>query len=137
VTALVEPPAAMTGRADGDRTQFRPEPFRCVVSQGRSSALVALHGELDLAILDAIESVLRGLAAARRSVVLDQRGLSFLNSSGLRLIVEVAASTRRDGHDFTIVRGSAPVQRLFEITGLDGHLVFVDAPEELAAGDQP
>jgi hypothetical protein len=32
---------------------------------------------------------------------------------------------------------SSPVQRLFAITGPEGHLVFVDALEELPQAEQP
>ena len=117
----------MTNPGNRDSTELRPERFRCEVTHGHSSALVALHGELDLATVDEVDDTLRTLATTKRRVILDLRGLRFLDSSGLRLIVEIDALVRRDGCNFTLVRGPDTVQRLFVITGLDSHLVFVDA----------
>jgi anti-sigma B factor antagonist len=124
---------AVTNPADRDSTEFRPEPFRCEVTHDRWSTLVAFHGELDLARIDEVDNALRALASQQRNMILDLRGLSFIDSSGLRLIVALNALTRRAGFNFTVVRGPAAVQRSFAITGLDSRLVFVDAPEVLAS----
>jgi anti-sigma B factor antagonist len=122
------------GHVDPKRVGFRPERFRCEVTEGRASALVELHGELDLATVDEVSVALQALVTTNRSVVVDLRGLRFLDSSGLRLIVETDALARQDGFNFTLVRGPTTVQRLFVLTGLDDHLVFVDAPEDLTPG---
>jgi anti-anti-sigma factor len=59
-------------------------------------------------------------------VELDLRGVRFLDTSGLQLIVEEHRRARRDGYDLSIRRGPAAVQRVFEIAGLEGVLPFAD-----------
>jgi anti-sigma B factor antagonist len=111
---------------------FRPEPFRCDVKQGRASALVQLTGELDLATVGTVHDAIRSLMGSKRSITLDLRGLTFIDSTGLRLVLETDALARQDGFNFAVVRGPAVVQRIFAITGAEEQLVFVDAPEDLA-----
>ncbi|MBA3288587.1 MAG: STAS domain-containing protein [Acidimicrobiia bacterium] len=54
--------------------------------------------------------------------VLDLAGVTFLDSSGLRLLVD-AHQTRADAGSSLLLRSpSAPVQRLLEISGLTGYL---------------
>jgi anti-anti-sigma factor len=111
---------------------FRPDRFRCEVRQGRASAVVVVAGELDLATVGELESALQSLAKTKRAVTLDLRELRFVDSTGLRLILEIDAMARQDGFNFALVRGPETVQRIFAITGMEDHLVFVDAPEDLA-----
>jgi anti-sigma B factor antagonist len=110
---------------------FRPEPFRCDVIEGRASAVVAPHGELDLETVDEARAALRSVLT-KPSVTLDLRRLSFIDSTGLRLILEIDAHARQDGFNFFVVRGGPDIQRVFEITGVGSHLAFIDAPEDLA-----
>jgi anti-anti-sigma factor len=110
---------------------FRPESFRCDVTEGRASAVVALHGELDLETVDEARAALRSVMT-KPSVTLDLRSLSFIDSTGLRLILEIDAHARQDGFNFFVVRGGQDVQRVFDITGIADHLAFIDAPEDLA-----
>jgi anti-sigma B factor antagonist len=112
--------------------EFRPEPFRCDVKQRRASALVELTGELDLATVGAVHDALQSLMESKRSITLDLRGLTFIDSTGLRLILEIDALARQDGFNFAVVRGPQTVQRIFAITGVEEHSVFVDAPQDLA-----
>jgi anti-sigma B factor antagonist len=111
---------------------LRPEPFRCEVHEGDVSARVALHGELDLATAGEVEEALRRAAAAKRQVVLDLRGLSFIDSTGLNLVIRIDALARADGFSFSVVRAAPVVQRLFAMVGAEQHIAFVDSP---APGD--
>ena len=113
-----------------DESRFRPEAFRCVVSEGRASALVELHGELDMATGPEAEAAL-GSVLGKRRVTLDLRQLDFIDRTGLRLILDIDALARQDGFNFFVVRGPSHVQRLFALTQTEEHLVFIDAPEEI------
>jgi hypothetical protein len=57
-------------------------------------------------------------------VVLDLRGLTFIDTSGLRVVV--LAQSRQPGR-LAVVKGSRTVQRAFEICGLVKLLPFVEA----------
>jgi anti-sigma B factor antagonist len=96
-------------------------------------AVVAPTGELDLSGAAILESELERLAAdpGLGTVVLDLRGLEFMDSSGLRLVVMADMRAREAGRRFALVRGGDTVHRVFEITRMSDRLEFVDAPEDV------
>jgi len=96
---------------------------------------VAPVGEIDLATIDAVRVELAAARAEARRVVLDLRGVEFLDSSGLRLIVEAQREAQQEGWAFFVVRAREPVQRLLDIAGLTARLTLVDDPAEAAGGD--
>jgi anti-anti-sigma factor len=65
-------------------------------------------------------------AAGFTSLVLDLRGVRFLHSTGLHLILDWHAMAEADGISFGLLAGPPPVQRLFELSGLTERLRFVD-----------
>lgn len=96
-----------------------------------SVAIVAPTGELDLSGATILEAELDRLAADPElaGVVLDLRGLEFLDSSGLRLVVLADMQAREAGRRFSLIRGNETVHRVFEITRMSERLEFVDAAE--------
>ena len=105
-----------------------------VVQQGRT-ALVALHGELDLVTISKVAETVEDLdpgAAGVRHMVLDLRGLTFIDVVGLRELITQNEFARDNHHNLAIVRGSAPIERLLTLTGVGQQLVLVDDPQDLA-----
>jgi anti-sigma B factor antagonist len=99
------------------------DPFHCEVRRDGDTGSVRPVGELDLATVAHVEAELRALRdAGCPRVVLDLRGLSFMDSNGVRLAVAWDAAARGDGFTFAIVPGIEPVQRVFRLTGLEGRL---------------
>lgn len=96
-------------------------------------AHVVLTGELDLSTIDRVERELNRVEGEGPEVVaLDLSRLTFLDSSGLRVIVSADKRARRENRRFVVVRGSETVQRVFSITRLDEQLDLVDDIAELA-----
>jgi anti-sigma B factor antagonist len=97
-------------------------------------AVIAASGELDLSGAALLESELDRLAEDPQlgTVVLDLRGLEFMDSSGLRLVVLADMRARESGRRFVLVRGAETVHRVFEITRMSERLDFVTDPEEVA-----
>ena len=60
-----------------------------------------------------------------RRLVVDLRGLEFMDSTGLTLLTRWALGAERDGFAFALVAGNERIQRLFELTGLAAHFTFV------------
>ena len=87
---------------------------------------MVLDGELDLATVPVAEQAINRVAGNVKTLVLDLRKLSFLDSSGLRLILSTdeAVESRR----VVIVRGPAQVDRVFDLTGTGARLDIVDDP---------
>lgn len=84
---------------------------------------VCLRGELDLASAPGLGEALRRLRERRESVLLDLDELSFIDMSGLRVVLAAAdQASRDDGGGFAVTRGSPQVRRLFALVRLDGRL---------------
>jgi anti-anti-sigma factor len=93
---------------------------------------VVLTGELDLSTVEKVEhELLRVEGASPTIVALDLSRLTFLDSSGLRLIVSADQRARRDNRRFVVIRGPETVQRVFTITHLDEQLDLVDDVSDL------
>jgi anti-anti-sigma factor len=94
-------------------------PFTCQVSRENGQAVVSPRGELDMATVGAVEQELKELRRAGvQNVVLDLSGLTFMDSSGLHLIVRWTSAASQDGFSFELEPGPAPVQRIFELAAL-------------------
>ena len=102
-------------------------PFTFDVSRDRHAADVRAVGELDMA---AAPTLAAEIARLRRDgckhVRFDLRELTFIDSSGLRFLLETHAEARRDGFFMTVIQGPPAVQRVFELTGTLSALPFVD-----------
>ena len=93
---------------------------------------VSLRGELDLSTVEKVEEELRRIEErGDRLLVLDLSGLTFLDSTGLRLMVTADQRARKSGRRLALVKGPETVHRVFTITKLDERLQMVDDVEEL------
>ena len=73
-----------------------------------------LQGELDMATAGDLAEFLREAEKGPDPIVLDFSGISFMDSSGLRVILEAAGG--RDGGALVIVHPTAQVQRVLDIS---------------------
>lgn len=95
-----------------------PEEARLDLTTDVDGALV-LAGEID----SYTAPELAGRLAEHPPVeVVDVAGVTFIDSSGLRVIVEAHQARSASGSRLVLRSPSAPVQRLLEISGLVGHL---------------
>ena len=60
-------------------------------------------------------------------LVLDLRGLSFIDSTGLHLLVALHQRAQRDGFQLALVAPAAPADRPIHLCGLHETLPFVTA----------
>jgi anti-anti-sigma factor len=105
-----------------------PEPFSVAVQEADARRVVAARGELDLATAPQLEAVVLPPLRDGGSVLLDLRGLSFMDSTGVRVIVAAQLAAEEHGGHFALVRcpPEGPVGRVLEISGLDAVLDLVD-----------
>jgi len=88
---------------------------------------VALRGEFDLAYADQVERELKRVEATdARSIILDLSGLTFLDSTGIRLILEAQTRSQQDANRLMLLRAPRMVQRVFAIAGVEQMLPFAD-----------
>jgi anti-sigma B factor antagonist len=84
-----------------------------------------LAGELDMAGVPSLEAAAGRVWGEVSTLTVDLSELSFIDSTGLAAIVHLSGLCARHRCRFQIVPGPDAVQRLFELTGLDGVLPFV------------
>ena len=98
-------------------------------SPGREPVTLALAGELDVASAAEAEKRLVALALAPGDqLVLDLRAVTFIDSTGIRLILQAREQARRHRAGFVVVRGPGEVMRVLELVGLDEQLDIVTRP---------
>ena len=97
---------------------------------------VVLTGELDISTATRLEDELRRVEAdGPELIVLDLQALSFMDSTGLRLLISADARAREGSRRLAIVQGNEMVQRVMRLTRLDERLTIVEDPgAALAAG---
>ena len=101
-----------------------PDSFEISERVRGERTVLALHGELDLATVDPVRDRLEALRAEGRPVVLDLDGLAFMDSTGIRLVIECVHHRERDGWEFHVTRGSDPVRRVFAAARIDDRLPY-------------
>jgi len=94
--------------------------------------VVAPRGEIDLATVDLVRDAVEREKESGDDVVIDLREVGFMDTSGLRYVLELVECASRDGFDVRLVRGPAAVQRVFEVSGLEPRIPFVDDPDSSA-----
>src|SRR3954468_22383974 len=122
----------------GARTREMSEPTEFGVDSWRASGafVVAPRGEVDLATASSVRAALDTREPSDAAVLLDLRAVEFIDTSGLRVVVEQAHRAQAGGYRFAVVRGSPQVQRIFDVAGLSPELL-VDDPAEVTGGGGP
>jgi anti-sigma B factor antagonist len=88
---------------------------------------ISVFGELDLANASDVERELVRVEATDVAViVLDLSGLTFIDSTGIRVVLSAEARSHADACRLTLLRGPRVVQRVFELCGVAHLLPFAD-----------
>jgi anti-anti-sigma factor len=108
MTALVQPPPWLRMRERFDEDD---------------GLRLALGGELDLAVIDALHERLVALNREGCRVRLGHAQLEFIDSTGVRELIRSATDAKRDGWDLEIdAEVSTSFRRVIEIAGVEGQL---------------
>ena len=104
----------------------RPSPpaaLPCSLTLEGERATIAPVGRLDrdtVPILDAVLADVHGRGFAR--IVLDLRGLSFIDSSGIGLLLRWAAASARNGRELVLQPGSDRTELVVALSDVLGRL---------------
>jgi anti-anti-sigma factor len=90
--------------------------------------LIAVQGEIDLSTAPEVRDA-AGTPQATR-VILDLRAVGFMDTSGIRLVVELMRAEEAGGAELTVVADNPPVLRLFDMAGLTPRLRLVRSVDE-------
>lgn len=106
--------------------------FEVDVNAETRGTVLTVSGELDVASSRALEHELEKLGDVA-TVIVDLRGLTFIDSTGLGVLVRAHQLAKEHGRRFGLVRGNGQVNRLLSLTGLDTELLIADSTEQLLA----
>jgi anti-sigma B factor antagonist len=113
-----------------ERYGLDPHGLRLEVVQDGTTSTIALFGECDLAQQDTLRAGVReAFAAQPEQIVLDLGGLGFIDSTGIRGIIELHKRARHENIRLVICPGSRQVQRIFDLSGLTAQLPFLAADQ--------
>ncbi|WP_187369393.1 STAS domain-containing protein [Baekduia soli] len=88
------------------------------------TTVVSVSGELGIVSAPVLREALDVLAGERRTVVVDLREVSFMDSSGLNLLIRVKQRAHGDGGSIRVAPDiPAQVARLFELTATTDYLL--------------
>ena len=123
------------GQPMDENELFGREMLGTRLSRRDGVAWLAVAGELDAFSAPKLRSALREARAAGEALVLDLRGLRFMDSSGLAVILAAHEHAAQEGGEPVrlMIRGSAPIEALFATIGAGEHLNLIDDPAELKA----
>jgi anti-sigma B factor antagonist len=96
--------------------------------------VVCLKGELDLSRSPQLEAaLLEAEQSHAKAIVLDLGELTFVDSSGLAVLVDAARRSATNGDQLRITRARNHVARVLRVTGLDTALPFLAEPSAASA----
>jgi anti-sigma B factor antagonist len=107
--------------------QYHPAPFTINSTMCPNGTVrVSLEGELDVASAPELLDALDELRSKETWFELDLRKLQFMDSTGLRAVIRTSKQISDAGRTMRVIRGPDLVQRVFEITGADEMVEFVE-----------
>ena len=99
---------------------------------------VAVHGEVDISVAEALEEALD--AAVRESAgafIVDLSDLDFIESTGLQVLLRARGLLGREDRELVVVCPHGPVRRVFELSGLSALFTLYRTREEAVAALVP
>ncbi|MFI0738171.1 STAS domain-containing protein [Streptomyces sp. NPDC021100] len=95
---------------------------------------IELSGEIDILAEQELGPRLEALAGRRHAdLVIDLRGVTFLDASGLRLLLRARNRVARGGGRLRVVRGGPRVSKVIRVVRLEPAFHWLDAPPGLPA----
>jgi anti-anti-sigma factor len=107
-----------TGRS-GEAQRFELQ--RIVSDSGHT---LVLSGELDMTPAAALQAVIVTCVQSKPGLTLDLRRLTFIDSTGLHLILFAQRLCQDKEAEFALIPGPTRVHRIFELAGLVARLPF-------------
>jgi anti-anti-sigma factor len=96
---------------------------------------IAVEGEIDLATVGTLEDAIERvkLENTTMNLVVDLTESSFMDSTGLKALVNASRSFSEHGRMFAIAVSAGPVSRLIDLSGLSSSIRIVESTDELVS----
>ena len=109
----------------------RPTEFRITRTTTETGVALGVCGELDLSTVPVLAEAVGRIKPEAGAVTLDLSELSFMDSTGLRLLIELTLRARREGWKLSMLRPAhVTATAVLQATGADSALPFEDGQLE-------
>lgn len=104
--------------------ELKVEPFRIVHEETNERYILHIIGELDLSVVSQLQETLEPIMRQTdKPLVLNLKQLTFIDSTGIGIIVSVLKFRDRIKAPFFVVETPAFIKRLFDMTGISKYLI--------------
>ena len=101
------------------------------VQQQGEHVIIALEGELDVAVAPELKTLLKDtIERGNKKVIVDMKEVKFIDSSCLGVMVNAHKLAVEKKGAIKFARSSEQVRKIFELTRTDRHLAFFATIEE-------
>jgi anti-sigma B factor antagonist len=114
-----------------------PDLLRVTVEPLEDARLIRAAGELDMSSTPTLRHELEAARHDAVTALLDLSAVTFIDSTGLHLLLEASRGAGRTDWSFFIVRSSTAVQRLIEITHTGDLLALVEPADGRSVASEP
>lgn len=109
---------------------FLPSQFEINSELTPNGARMSVNGELDLATVPALRQEAQALLKqGAPRILLELSKLTFVDSSGLSLLIELNNRSVAEGWTLRLTRPPDKAFSVFKITGADANLPFIEDPD--------
>jgi anti-sigma B factor antagonist len=110
------------------REEIVPQtPFEVESTGEGHDARLALSGELDIATVPRLEDAVNAtLTKDLQTLTIDLSGLSFVDSSGLRMFIVLDQRASAEGWTLRLIRPDEQTLTVFRVSGVEQNLPFVE-----------
>ncbi len=114
------------------RAMVEPSAFEVAIERTPSGATIRVRGDIDIATIAQLQEAREQVVAENpQAIVIDLREVQFVDSSGLKFLLQTYALSLRAGWRLALVRPPENVMQAFVLTGADQQLPFAD-PDDAA-----
>lgn len=110
------------------------QPLVIETSQFADHTVIAVSGEIDLATAPQFEAAVAEIGAGE-PMVADLTGVTFIDSTGLRVLIGAHEAAGEHGGKFALVVSDGPVTKLLSITGVGDFLEVHDTLASATSND--
>ncbi len=104
--------------------------FQVAVERTPEWVSLRVAGDVDLSSIPALELArAKAMEGTPGNLLIDLRGVEFVDSSGLKFLLQTERAARNQGCRLSLLRPHGNAMRVFVITGADQHLPFVDVDQ--------
>jgi anti-anti-sigma factor len=112
----------------------RSSEFSVAVAVDQGSTVVSVRGDIDMATAPRLRQVL--IDATSLAVVVDLSAVTFMDASGLGVLVGAARLARNEGRDLVLRDPSPSALRVLQVTGmLDARYPRIEAARKIMPGE--